>query len=159
MDVTIRPLRAADRRAARSLIEGELGGTPYLETPLWALETAIDGNSDEARALVADRNGEVLGVALYGEYAGAKGAGRIYILVVTASARLRGIGLRLLESVHDALVRRGARFVLAELSDDAINRPGLELLERYGYVEEGRVDDLFRDGVALRLMRRDLGSR
>jgi hypothetical protein len=35
-------------------------------------------------------------------------------------------------------------------------RPGLELLERYGYEEEGRVEDLFRPGVALRLMRRNL---
>lgn len=159
MDVAIRQLRAGDRRAARSLIERELGGTPYLETPLWALDTALDGISAEAQALVADRDGEVVGVAVYGEYPGAKGAGRIYILVVTASARLRGIGLRLLEAVHDALVRHGARFVLAELSDDAIMRPGLELLERYGYVEEGRVDDLFRNGVALRLLRKELRSR
>jgi GNAT superfamily N-acetyltransferase len=152
----IRTIRAADRRAARALIEQELGGSPYLETPLWALDTSLERETPEAAALVAERGGEVVGLALYGEYAGARGAGRIYLVVVTAGARLQGIGLRLLAAVHQALVRRGARFVLAELSDDAIMRPGLELLERYGYEEEGRVEDLFRPGVALRLMRRNL---
>ena len=156
MPLRIRTIRAADRRAARALIEQELGGSPYLETPLWALDTSLERETPQAAALVAERDGEVVGVSLYGEYAGARGAGRAYIVLVTAGARLQRIGLQLLEATHDDLARRGARFVLAEVPDDMIMRPGWELLDKCGYVEEGRIPDFVRPGVALVLMRHDL---
>ncbi len=156
MEIVIRPIRGEDRRAARALIEGEFGGSPYLETPLWALDQSLGDDHPEARALVAASGGELVGLALFGEYAGARGAGRAYLVVVTAGARLQGVGLRLLDAVHDGLAARGARFVLAEVPDDAIGRPARELLDRCGYVEESRVPDFFREGVPLLFMRRDL---
>lgn len=159
MEIVIRPIRREDRRAARELIEGEFGNSPYLETPLWALDESLGDDHPEAAALVAESRGELVGVALFGEYAGARGAGRAYLVVVTAGARLQGVGLRLLEAVHDALTARGARFVLAEVPDDAIGRPARELLDRCGYVEESRVPEFFRTGVPLLLLRRELSSR
>jgi ribosomal protein S18 acetylase RimI-like enzyme len=80
-------------------------------------------------------------------------------VVVTAGARLQGVALALMEAVHRDLAARGARFVLAEVPDDAIGRPARELLDRCGYVEDSRVPDFFREGVPLLLLRRELPAR
>lgn len=158
MDIVFRPIRREDRRTARALLESEFSGSPYLETPLWALDQSLGGDTPEARALVAEWHSEVIGVALYGHYAGARGAGRAYLVVVTAEARLKGVALGLMDAVHSALEASGARFVLAEVPDDAVGRPARELLDRCGYIEEARIPDLYRPGVSLLFLRRELLS-
>ncbi len=154
----MRRIRGADARAARALVEAESGGTPYAARARWALETALEGRSDESVALVAEDGGELLGFVAYGMVAGTSGAARVHGVVVTAAARLHGVASRLCEAMAAGLARDGARFVLAEVPDDPVAAPGRELLRRCGFVEEARVADYFSDGVALVFMRRPVSQ-
>jgi ribosomal protein S18 acetylase RimI-like enzyme len=155
--VTLQPLGAGQGGAARALARTELAGTPYGEGPLETLERVLGtGGDDEARSLVAVRGGELVGLVVYGLVAGAQGAGRLHLVLVTASARLAGVGLSLCDAAAEALRRDGARLVVAEVPDDAATAAGRELLRRAGFREEGRIPDFHRDGVALLLLRRDL---
>ncbi|MFL5581427.1 MAG: GNAT family N-acetyltransferase [Gemmatimonadaceae bacterium] len=152
----IRPLQPGDAPAARALVEGTVSRTPYGALPLLALDRAFEGESDESLAVVAADEGQLAGIALYGLVAGAKGAGKLHFVTVTAAARLQGVAARLLDAAADDLRRRGGRLVIAETPDDPMTRPGLSLLERSGFVLEGRVAGFYRDGVDLLLLRRDL---
>ena len=56
-----------------------------------------------------------------------------------------------------SLEDRDARFMLAELPDDPRELGGSrDFLEALGFHEESRVDDFYRDGIALAFMRREL---
>jgi hypothetical protein len=61
-----------------------------------------------------------------------------------------------MESVATAARDSGARFLLAEVPDDPAMGAILTLLESHGFVEEARVPDFYRDGVALRFLERRL---
>ena len=150
-----RPVLPGDAAAARALVEAEVGGTPYAEAPRATLDGALEGRAPEYRALVVESPEGLDGIALYGETAGAIGAGRLYLVAVTAGARYRGVGTTLVESAITDLARAGARFVLVEFPDDPSLAPGRALLTRAGFREESRVPDYFRDGVALTFLRRE----
>jgi ribosomal protein S18 acetylase RimI-like enzyme len=152
----IRPLRAREALEARALVEDGLAGTPYAELPLLALNRALEGESDEALALVACDVPRLLGLVLYGRVAGSAGAAKLHVVAVTASARLRGVAARLVDAAAADLRARGARLLVAEAPDDPITRPVLALLEKSRFTLEGRVPDFHRDGVDLLLLRRDL---
>ena len=155
--MALQPLGPAHAGAARLLARAELAGTPYGEGPLETLERVLGtGGDDEARALAATRDGALVGLVVYGLVAGAQGAGRLHLVLVTASARLAGVGLQLCDAAADALRRAGARLIVAEVPDDPATAAGRELLRRAAFREEGRIPDFHRDGVALLLLRRDL---
>lgn len=153
----IRPLTTSDASSARALVLGEVGGTPYTELPLTAVRRALDAEGEEVRGLVAIDGQELVGLVLYGWVAGALATGKLHLIAVTAAARLRGVGSQLCESAVSDLASSGARLVIAEVPDDPALRPGLLLLQRCGLGEEGRIADFHRDGIALVLLRRDLG--
>ena len=154
--VAIRALWPEDADAARELVEAEVAGTPYAELPRWALDAALTGESDEARACVAVRESSALvGIVLFGLVAGAEGAGRLILVTVTAAARRQGVGAQLVTAAVDDLARRGARFAGIELPDDPALQPGRALLLRSGFREDSRVPDFYRDGVDLVFLRRD----
>ena len=142
--VRVGPRAAEDVEAARALVgEGR---------PLELLERALTG-TPECLALAATRQGRgrLAGVALYGETAGASGAGTLHWLGVPAPARRGGIARALLAAVVDALDARGMRLVVAELPFTREHEPVMALLRRSGFVREGAVPDFYRDGVALTL--------
>jgi len=152
----LRPLSAGDAPSVRRLVAGEVGGTPYGDPLLPVLELALEGDSREARGMVAESADGIVGLVLYGLVSGALGAGRLHLIVVTAAARLGGVGSRLVDAATEELRAWGARFVAAELADDPVLAPARTLLNRTGFAEEARVGDYYRDGVALTLMRREL---
>lgn len=138
-------------------MRAELAGTLYEGPPIAALERALDATTAETRGVVAVApSGDVVGVAIFGTVAGAVGAGRLYYVAVGASARLRGVASRLYAMALESLARQGCRLVVAEMPDDRALRPGALALARAGFVEEARVPDFFRDGVALVFWRADL---
>jgi ribosomal protein S18 acetylase RimI-like enzyme len=156
--LTLRPLAGGESAAARALVLDAAGRTPYAEPALETLTRAIENPSAEARALAAVRGGELLGAVVYGIVAGTVGAGRVYLVVVTAGARLRGVASRLVDAAVAELERERARFVLAEVPDDPRLAPGRELLVRAGFLEESHVPDFYADGVALTFLRRPVAQ-
>jgi ribosomal protein S18 acetylase RimI-like enzyme len=154
--VTLLPLAAPDSAAARALADTALGDAPYAEPLLASLDGALTAASDEYRAIVAHDEGALVGLVVFGETAGARGAGRIYVVVVDAAARRRGIATALLEAACHDLGARGARFVAIELPEDPHVERGRWLADRGGFREEARVSDYVREGVGLVFLRRDL---
>jgi ribosomal protein S18 acetylase RimI-like enzyme len=156
--LALRPLDGDDAGAARALVLGAIERTPYAEPALETLSRAVESPTAEARSLAAVRGGDLVGVIVYGTVAGTAGAGRVYLVAVTAGARLQGVAARLLDAAVAELVRARARFVLAEVPDDPRLAPGRELLTRAGFAEESRVPDYYADGVALTFLRRPVAS-
>ena len=155
MTFTLRPFTAADAPAARALADAVLGDAPYGEHLRFALDSLTTSASDEYRALIAHDGTMLSGLVVFGETAGANGAGRIYVIAVDARGRRRGIATALAHAAYTDLAQRGARFVAAELPDDPrLDGARLALL-RAGFREEARVTDHVRDGISLLLLRRD----
>jgi ribosomal protein S18 acetylase RimI-like enzyme len=153
---TFRPLADPDSAAVRALVISVLADVSYAEPMLAALERAIQRAGDEYRAIVACEASAPVGLIVFGEVAGARGAGRIHLVAVDPNARQRGIALHLIDTACATLRERGCRLVTIELPADARIANIRRLAGRAGFREEGRIDDFVGDGVALVLLRRDL---
>jgi ribosomal protein S18 acetylase RimI-like enzyme len=159
--VTIRPLAVSDGPACRSLFTAAFGNTLYAEAPRDALRAALGaaaaGRLDpEAAGLVAMAGDRLTGVAVYGEVAGAVGAGKMHGMAVAPDSQRLGIARTLIDAFVAELARRGARFVLVEFPDAPELAAGRTLLLQCKFTEESRVTDFFLDGVALAFLRRNL---
>jgi ribosomal protein S18 acetylase RimI-like enzyme len=154
--LTLHPVTAPDSAAAHALALTVLGDAPHAEPMLAALGNALTRTSDEYRAMVARDGRTLVGVIVFGEIAGAHGAGRIYLVAVDGAARRRGIATALIDAACRQLSARRARFVMVELPGHARLTDVRLLMERAGFREEGRMDDYVRDGVPLLFLRREL---
>lgn len=151
----LRPLRESDIGAARALLREAIPVASQL-APLQSLvEAAATSPSSEQRGLVAEADGEIAALAVYGEFAGAAGAGRLQLVAVDRRHRRRGLGALIVQSIAAELRAHGARFLLTELPED---RPALAdyltFLGATGFLEESRIPDFHRDGVALVFLRK-----
>lgn len=155
---TLRPLTARDAPAARALADAVLADAPYGDHLRGALDSVLTSRTDEYRALIASDETAVAGLIVFGETAGARGAGRIYLIAVHAHTRRRGIATALAEAACRDLTERGARFVIIELPDDQRLAGARLAAEHAGFREEGRVADYLSDGVSLLLLRRNCGE-
>ena len=156
VDPTLRPVTASTASLARAFATAALSDSRYAEPLLAALDGALPGGTDEYRAIAAWNGDALMGLIVFGETAGALGAGRIHLIVVEAGARERGVAARLIEAACDELAARGSRFAMMELPAEAPFAPVRRLAKRAGFREEGRIDDYLREGVPLLLLRRDL---
>ena len=159
--VTIRPLAASDGPACRSLFTAAFGNTLYAEAPRGALRAALGaaaaGRTDtEAAGLVALSGDRLAGVAVYGEVAGAVGAGKMHGMAVASDSQRLGVARSLIDAFVADLERRGARFIIVEFPDAPELAAGRTLLLQCKFAEESRVGDFFLDGVALSFLRRNL---
>jgi ribosomal protein S18 acetylase RimI-like enzyme len=133
------------------------GNTLYASAPRFALARALAALSpSEASAIVAESDGRLVGVAVFGLVAGAEGAGKMHGMAVAPEAQRHGIARALIEAFVEDLQQRGARFVLVEFPDAPELAGGRTLLQHAKFVEESRIKDYFRDGIALVFLRRDL---
>ena len=150
--VRVRVVAPADLPAARALISAELANNPYAVRALDLLDSVTaDG---EYRGLVAELDGRVVGIGVYGLVAGSQGAGALYAAAVDPAYRRRGVGRALVHAAVDSLRAEGARFVIVEVPDDpAATAHFVELVAASGFTEAARVPDLYRDGVALTFWR------
>ena len=135
---------------------GTLGVTPYIDRALEVLALAERGNDAEHRALVIARDGTVAGLVLYGAVAGTLGAARVHTAVLAPGVEVDDVGTRLMRAAADQSRQAGARFMLAEMPDDPALGSILALLREYGFREEARVPDFFREGVDLEFLRLEL---
>jgi ribosomal protein S18 acetylase RimI-like enzyme len=154
--VAIRAPAASEVPTLRGLLEREVGGTPYAAIPRYFLSLALERAERESSIVVAERGGEIVGLTLFGEVAGSVGTGRVHLIAVTASARLHGVAIQLCDAALAELAARGARLAIAEVPDDPVVASGRALLTRCGFLEEARVADYYRDGVAMVVLRREL---
>ncbi|MDQ4079336.1 MAG: GNAT family N-acetyltransferase [Gemmatimonadota bacterium] len=143
--------------SVRAFATTTLDGSRYAEPLLAAVDGALAGDSDEYRAIAAWHDDAIVGLVVFGETAGALGAGRIYLIAVDASVRERGVAAQLVDAVCSELATRGARFAMIELPGEPHFAPLRRLAERKGFREQGRIDHYLREGVPLILLRRDLG--
>lgn len=144
---------------ARLIVERALRDTAYLDGALDALRAAVETPGADGRALACVRDERIEGVIVFGFFGGASGAGRVQLAVVDQGSRRAHVARALAEEAFALLRSEGARFVLAELPEDEHALPGARaFLEALGFSQESRVEDFFRDGVALAFMRRDPGA-
>jgi GNAT superfamily N-acetyltransferase len=155
LTASLRPLSESDLDAARELLRDAVPVASHLVQLLSVVRSAATAPSAEQRGLVADVAGHPAAMAVYGEYAGAAGAGRLHLVVVAQRHRRRGLGALLIDRLGSELLASGARFILTELPD---HRPALDdyfaFLRASDFFEESRVPDFFREGVGLVLMKR-----
>ncbi len=133
---------------ARRLVEAALGGTPYLARTLELLAVAEGPASDECCAVWSEHGGDATSLALVGLVAGARGAGRLHLLL--------GNDPHLVARACDVLRAMDARFAMAEWPDDAPFAAAIRRLHEEGFREEARVPDFYRPGVDQVFLRRDL---
>jgi ribosomal-protein-alanine N-acetyltransferase len=151
----LRPLRESDIGEARALLRDAIPVASQLAILQATVEAAALSPGTEQRGIVADADGRLTALAIYGEYAGAAGAGRLQLVAVGGGHRRRGLGTLIVQSIAAELRAHGARFLLAELSEE---RPALDgyvaFLHAQGFIEESRVPDFHGDGVALVFLRK-----
>ena len=148
--------------AATLLIERSFGNTAYVEGAVEVLRGAVaaPGSDGIPLAFIAsdDAGGDfMVGVIVFGSFGGTNGAGRLHFVAVEDSARRAGVATSLVRTAIESLEQIGARMMLAELPDDPIALPGARaFLEALEFTEESRVENLYREGIAMTFMRREL---
>jgi ribosomal protein S18 acetylase RimI-like enzyme len=152
----VRAAREEDLAAALALLDWEQQKNPWMERTAEILTAAVQKPGHEYLACVAERDGELVGFGLYGFVSGAIGTGIVYAVLVAPRSRRAGIGQRILEFATADLKSRRMRVIFAEIPADAHLFRYRALLISYGFVEETRIEDYYRDGVSQIISRLDL---
>lgn len=139
-----------DESAARELVGNIFRGTAYLDRMNEVLESALRFEDPEFLCLLAaaDEVAPPDGLVLFGTILGARLATKVHAVV----SRDPIVQVALVEAVRETCERSGERLVICELPNDSPFDVSAIALAARGFREEGRVDDLVRDGVALRLL-------
>jgi ribosomal protein S18 acetylase RimI-like enzyme len=154
---SIVPVSPSLLQRASAVVEGALRDTRYLVGALDALRSAVNAPGADARALASTSGDDIEGVIVFGIFGGTSGAGRLHFVAVERRARRAGTARALVDAAIETLHASGARFVLAELPDDARDLPGArDFLHALGFVQESRIEDFYREGIALSFLRREL---
>lgn len=141
------------------LVERVLGGSRYAAGARDVLRSAVASPGPDALALACVRDAHLEGLIVFGIFGGTSGAGRLHIVAVENGARRAGVGGALVGAAVAALEHDGARLLLAELPDDPGALPEARaFLDALGFSEESRMENFFREGLALIFMRRTLGE-
>ena len=152
----VRAAREEDLVAALALLEWERSKNPWLKRTGEILRESIGKPKSEHRVCIAERDGEIVGFGVYGFVSGTVGSGSIESILVAPRSRRAGIGHRILEHAIADLASRRARVVFAEIPADAAIVRYRALLLSYGFSEETRIDDYYRDELPQVIARLDL---
>ena len=152
--VVVRDAQSSETAALGAIIADDLASTPYADSARYFIRLAAHGRRDEARALVAERDGEIVGFVLLGSVAGAVGTGRLLLVGVRTDARRTGLGIELCTAASNELETQGARTIVVEMPEDGSTAACRALLERCGFAEVARVADYYRDDIALVVLQR-----
>ena len=154
--LVVRAAREEDLAAALAILEFEKQKNPWMDRATELLRDAATKPGVEYRACIAEREGELIGFAVYGMVAGALGTAMLYSVLVAPRSRRAGIGHRLLHFSAGDLTALGARVYFAEVPGDPYLVRYRALLISYGFLEETRIDDYYRDEVPQIISRFDL---
>lgn len=154
--IEVRGARESDIAAALALVEWERQRNPWMERIGEIIQDAVMNPHHGYRACVAERDGELVGFGVYGVVAGTIGTAMIYAVLVAPQSRRAGIGLRILDFAVADLASPSLRVIFAELPSDPYLSRYRALLLSYGFFEESRIEDYYRDGISQIVSRRDL---
>jgi ribosomal protein S18 acetylase RimI-like enzyme len=140
------PLSAERFAEARALIGA-------VARPRELLERATMGKREALAVAAYDDTGAVSGIALYGEVAGALGAGALLWMVVRPDVRRTGVARALIDRAVGELHAGGARVIVAEVPGSESFAVVLRLLDTCGFQRESEVPDFYGDAVPLVLLR------
>lgn len=145
--LVVHAAREEDLAAALALIEREKEKNQWIERTADLVKSSVSDPEGEYRVIVAERDGDLVGLAAFGIVAGTIGTGIIYSILVAPRSRRAGIGERLLFQIRDDLASIGARIIVAEIPGDPVVMRFRALLLTHGFVEEARIEDYYSDGV------------
>ena len=137
-----------DAASVRALVERALAGTRYLVRTTEQLDAALAFEDPEFLAVLAERDDDIVALALFGAVAGARQCTRFHALVGADGDALDALATGVAQVCADA----GERLVVAELPDDALFTAACSALRAAGFREDGRIDDYVADGVGLLLL-------
>jgi hypothetical protein len=154
MELTLRPLMPDDAAAAREFVSAQFTNQRYRARALEVLESALQFDDPEYMALLAldDADQRIVGIASFGTVAGAHAVVKLHAVLAKDLAPAQS----LTEAVIRASQHSGERMIVCELPDDPELAVTAAALTACGFVEQGRVPDFVRDGVALRFFVRPL---
>ena len=154
MPLEVRALMPDDADAARAFVSGQFANPRYRARALEVLESALLFEDPEFLALLAFDGQPIrlAGITVFGTVVGASSVVKLHGVITSEPAPARA----LVEAVRRASEHSGERMIVCEIPDDAPFATAAAALEAEGFVEEGRVPDFVREGVALRLLVRPL---
>lgn len=136
-----------DEAAVRTLVARQLHGTRYLARTLEQLDAALQFEDPEVLSVLADRDGDVVALALFGTVAGARQCSKLHLLIGEQDSIVELAG-----GIVKLCAKSGERLLVCELPDDALFAPAAVALLDVGFVQEGRVPDYVADDLGLRLL-------
>ena len=147
MTAAVLALVPEQREAVHALVRRHFGATQYLARMQELLDVALAGVDDEYTGVVTlGGDGVPDGFTVFGPLAGARCV-MLRALVGDDAASLRALSARARESCVEARLK----MIVCELPDDPAFQAATRALADDGYTEEGRVEDFFADGLAMRL--------
>jgi hypothetical protein len=147
--ITVRAAREEDLGAALGLIEEGRRRNQWLEPIPELLTSAIRGTAGSTWACVAVSDIACVGVGIYGIVAGTVGTGVVQVVVNATNAHSDSVALAIVGYMLDLLRQHGARMVTAELPEHSSVDNYRSVLQASGFVQEGRVENYYADGVSL----------
>ncbi len=153
----VRPATVTDLSAALALVGEEARKNPWIGRIPELFGSAVNGNrGSEYRAIVAEREGEIVGFAVYGMIAGTVGTGMLSAVLVGVRSRRAGIGTAVLRGAVNDLRTLSTRMIIAEVPKDVYLSRYRAFLNANLFFEEARIGDYYRDGVDMIISRRNL---
>ena len=146
--LALRPLMPDDAGAAHALVTAAFAGTRYLARFAEQLDAALRFDDPEYLAVLAERDARLVGLALFGTVAGARGCTRLHLLAGGDGDATDALAEGVAQVCHDAR----ERLIVAELADEPVFAAGADALRRAGFAVEGRAGDYVADGVDLVLL-------
>ena len=154
--LTVRAAGENDLAAGLALLEWEAQKNPWIVRIPALFRDAANEDGGEYRACVAERDGELVGVGVYGMVAGSVRTAMLYSIVVAPRSRRAGIGSRILQHVVEEMKKAKARILFADVPRDPYIVRYRALLISFGFFEESRIDDYYADDVPQIVSRLDL---
>jgi hypothetical protein len=148
--LVIRPLVPEDADAARAVVQSAFRGTSYLSRMMELLDNALGFGDPEYLCLLAERERSptLAGLVLFGTVIGARRAAKVHAVAADDPR----VHLALLGAVRESCERSGERLVVCEIPRDTPFDVASVALAAIGFHEEGRIEHLVREGVAMRLL-------
>ncbi|HEX2722666.1 MAG TPA: GNAT family N-acetyltransferase [Gemmatimonadaceae bacterium] len=150
----VHPAREEDLAAAFTLAARERDENPWIDRVPDILRNAVDGDG-EYSACIATQDGEIVGLGAFGMVAGTVGTAIVHGVIVASHCRREGVGQKILLYIATELSKAGARVIFAEVPGDPCMMRYRALLLAYGFIEEARIEDYYRDGIPQIISRLD----